>query len=133
MEILNTLKSILGGSSKNQSEIVSVIMNLIGGQSGGLNGFLNQFSSKGLGDVASSWVGAGKNLPVSPDQIRNVLGDDTISSITSKLGLDKNTVTKQLSNMLPRVVDKLTPEGKVPQGDILTQGRDLLSGLLGKK
>jgi len=94
---------------------------------------IGQFTSKGLGDVVSSWVGTGKNLPVSADQIQKALGDDTINSLTSKLGMDKNALTKQLSNMLPEVVDKLTPKGKVPQGDILSQGMDLLGGLFGKK
>ncbi len=94
---------------------------------------IGQFTSKGLGDVVSSWVGTGKNLPVSADQIQKALGDDTINSLTSKLGMDKNALTKQLSNMLPKVVDKLTPEGKVPQGDILSQGMDLLGGLFSKK
>jgi uncharacterized protein YidB (DUF937 family) len=133
MSILNTIKSILGGNGKNQSEIVSAIMNLIGGQSGGLNGLISQFNSKGLGDVVSSWVGTGKNLPITADQIQKALGDDTINSLTAKLGMDKNALTDQLSKLFPKVMDKLTPQGKVPEGDILTQGMDLLGGLFGKK
>lgn len=72
-------------------------------------------------------------MPISARQIQEVLGSDTIKSIASKLGMDTNTVTSQLSNLLPNVVDKLTPDGKVPEGDILSKGMDLLGGLFGKK
>jgi uncharacterized protein YidB (DUF937 family) len=132
MDLLNTVKSALGGGDKN-NDLMSVVMNLVGGQKGGLNGLISQFTSKGLGDVVGSWVSTGKNLPVSGDQLKGVLGDDTIKSIASKLGMDGKTVTGQLSNLLPQVVDKLTPDGKVPEGDIMSKGMDVLGGLLGNK
>ncbi len=133
MDILNTVKSVLGGDENKQNDLMSSIMFLVGGESGGLNGLISQFKSKGLGDVISSWVGTGKNLPVSSDQIKNVLGNDTVKEMSSKLGMDSNALTDQLSNLLPHVVDKLTPEGKVPEGDFLSKGMDILGGLLGKK
>ncbi len=132
MDILNTVKSALGGGDK-QNDIMSTVMNLVGGQSGGLNGLISQFTSKGLGDVVGSWVSTGKNLPISPDQLQGVLGNDAVKNIASKLGMDTKSVTSQLSNLLPQVVDKLTPDGKVPEGDILSQASDLLGGLFGKK
>ncbi len=132
MDILNTVKSALGGGDK-QNDLMSTVMNLVGGQSGGLNGLISQFTSKGLGDVIGSWVGTGKNLPVSADQIHSVLGSDQIKNIASKLGMDTNAVTSQLSNLLPQVVDKLTPDGKVPEGDLLSKGLGMLGGLFGKK
>lgn len=131
MDILNTVKSALGGGDK-QNDLMSSVIGMIGGQ-GGLNGLISQFASKGLGDVIGSWVGTGKNLPVSPDQLKSALGDDTVKNIASKLGMDTNAVTSQLSNLLPDVVDKLTPNGKIPEGDILGQASDLLGGLFGKK
>lgn len=134
MDILNTIKSVLGGGKDDkQNDLMASILNLVGGKGGGLNGLINQFTSKGLGDVVSSWVGTGKNLPVSPDQIKKVFGDDTIKELASKTGMDQNSLTGQLSDLLPQVVDKLTPNGKVPEGDILSKGIDALSGLFGKK
>ena len=133
MDILNTVKSVLGGGDEKKSDLMSSIMFLVGGQSGGLNGLISQFKSQGLGDIVSSWVGTQNNLPISSDQIKKVLGEDTIKSMATKLGMDTNALTGQLSNLLPQVVDKLTPEGKVPEGDILSKGKDLLSGLFGKK
>jgi uncharacterized protein YidB (DUF937 family) len=132
MDILNTVKSALGGGDKNDN-LMSVVMNLVGGQKGGLNGLIGQFTSKGLGDVVGSWVSTGKNLPISPDQLQGVLGNDAVKNIASKLGLDTKSVTSLLSNLLPQVVDKLTPDGKVPEGDIMSQASDLLGGLFGKK
>lgn len=134
MDILDTVKSVLGGGEgEKQNDLLSSIMNLIGGQSGGLNGLVQQFTSKGLGDVVSSWVSTGKNLPVSANQIQDVLGSDTIKGIASKIGLDTNAVSGQLSNLLPQLVDKLTPEGKIPEGDLLSGGMEKLGELLGKK
>ena len=131
MDILNTIQSALGGGNK-KDDLVSTVMGLLGGQ-GGLNNLISQFASKGLGDVIGSWVSIGKNLPVSGDQLQSVLGKDTINNLASKLGMDKGALTSQLTNLLPDVVDKLTPDGKVPQGDIMSKGMDILGGLLGKK
>jgi uncharacterized protein YidB (DUF937 family) len=133
MDILNTAKSAFGGGEKSkQNELIKILIDLISKQSGGLNGLISQFSTKGLGDVASSWVGTGKNLSVSPDQILGVFGADKIKDIGSKLGMESNEVASQLSNLLPQVVDKMTPEGKIPEGDVLSKGKDLLGGLFGK-
>lgn len=130
MDILNTVKSALGGGDK-QGDLISSVMGLLGGQ-GGLNNLISQFGAKGLGDVIGSWVGTGKNMPISADQLKGVLGDDTLKNIASKLGMDSNALTSQLSNLLPDVVDKLTPEGKVPEGDLTSKATDLLGGLFGK-
>jgi uncharacterized protein YidB (DUF937 family) len=130
MDILNTVKSTLGGGDK-KDDLMSIVMGLLSGQ-GGLNGLISQFAAKGLGDVIGSWVGTGKNLPISPDQIQSVLGADQIKNIASKLCMDSNAVTSQLTNLLPQVIDKLTPDGKVPEGDLMGKGMDMLGGLFGK-
>lgn len=131
MDILNTIQSALGGGDK-KDDLMSSVIGLLGGQ-GGLQNLIIQFGAKGLGDVIGSWVGTGKNLPISADQLKGVLGDDTVKNIASKLGMDSNAVTSQLSNLLPNVVDKLTPEGKVPEGDLMSKATDLLGGLFGNK
>ena len=131
MDILNTIQSALGGGNK-KDDLMSTVVGLLGGQ-GGLQNLIGQFTSKGLGDVVGSWISTGKNLPVSGDQLQNVLGKDTIGNLASKLGMDSGALTSQLTNLLPNVVDKLTPDGKVPEGDIMSQATDLLGGLFGKK
>lgn len=131
MDILNTIQSALGGGEK-KDDLMSSITQLLGGQ-GRLQNLISQFDSKGLGDIIGSWVGTGQNKFISPDQLQNVLGSDVLGGIASKLGLNVNDLSSQLSNLLPGVVDKLTPEGKVPEGNIMSQASDLLGGLFGKK
>ena len=131
MDLMNSLQSALGGGQKN-NDLLSAVIELLGGK-GGVNNLIGQFASNGLGDIINSWVGIGNNLPVSPEQIKSALGQDKISNLASKLGMDQGALTSQLSNLLPDVVDKLTPEGKVPEEDILGKGMDMLGGLFGSK
>jgi uncharacterized protein YidB (DUF937 family) len=96
---------------------------------GGLGGLADKFNQAGLGDVISSWIGKGENLPISADQLSNVLGNDTLSSIASQLGVDPAQASGQLSQMLPGLIDKLTPHGTAPAGGLGNAG-DLM-GMLG--
>ncbi len=125
-----------GGGGGNAALLQAVIAMLgnsgqAGGGGGGLGGLLEQFQRSGLGDVANSWVSTGQNMPISPDQLGSVLGGDQISSMASQLGMGQNDLLGQLSQMLPQVVDQLTPNGQVPQGDTGDLG-SLLGGLLGR-
>ena len=132
MDILNTIQSGLGGGQEDkQQDLLGSVMGMIGGQ-GGLQNLISQFDAKGLGDIIGSRVGTGQNKSISADQIQNVIGSDALSGIASKLGINVNDLSGQLSNLLPGVVDKLTPDGKVPEGDIMNKGMDLLGGLFGK-
>jgi uncharacterized protein YidB (DUF937 family) len=118
-----------GGGSKNA--LVGAIVSMVGNQqSGGLAGIVQQFAGQGLGDIVNSWVSTGKNMPISPEQVKQGLGDNVISQLASKAGLSTEEVTSNLSKLLPDVVDKLTPDGKVSQADIMSKGMDLLKGLM---
>jgi uncharacterized protein YidB (DUF937 family) len=134
MGLLDSVKSVLGSASgSKQPDLMSTVLNLAGGQQGGLGGFVQRFAAKGLGDVAQSWVGTGKNLPISSEQLQSVLGSDVVKGLASKVGMNSNALLGQLSNLLPQAVDKLTPDGKIPEGDIISQGANLLGGLFSKK
>lgn len=132
MNIMDSLKSVFGGEGDKQGNLVSAVMDIIGSE-GGLKGLISKFNSNGLGDVISSWIGTGNNIPVSPNQLEKVLDNNTINSVSSKFGIEKNDLLGSLSNLLPQVVDKLTPDGKMPEGDILSQGMNMLGGLFNKK
>jgi uncharacterized protein YidB (DUF937 family) len=99
----------------------------------GLGGLLSQLQRAGLGDAASSWVGTGANQPVSPDALGQALGPDLIGQIARQLGVGQQEVTGGLSQVLPRVVDRLTPQGRVPEGGLPDIGDlgSLLDGLGG--
>ena len=98
--------------------LVSQIVAMIQSRPGGLAGLLQSFQQGGLGHVFESWIGTGQNLPVSPDQLHSTVGSDWISRITQATGLPQGQVEQQLSALLPQIVDHLTPNGQLPQGDL---------------
>ena len=85
-----------------------------GGVLGGLGGLVNKLQQGGLGDVVNSWVGSGQNQPVSPSQLGSALGPSILKTVSQVTGLSEDDLTKQLSQVLPGLVDKLTPNGKLP-------------------
>jgi len=131
MGILDSLLGQVLGKPSTQSPLVTALLGLLGNQqSGGLNGMVQQFSSKGLGDIVNSWVSTGKNLPISAQQVQQGLGKDTLSQIASQLGISPEKASSQISQILPQVVDKLTPDGNINQADIMSKGMELLKGLM---
>lgn len=99
------------------------------GGSGGIAGLLGSLQSSGLGDIVESWLGSGDNKAINPDQIKSALGSDTLSQFARKAGIDsENDASTILAGLLPGVVDKLSPDGKLPDAGGLD---DLLGGLMG--
>ncbi len=130
MGLLDELKSGLAeklGGGANLNSMLDHAMALINNpETGGLSGLVETFKSKGLGDVVSSWIGTGQNLPVSVDQIKQVLGSEKIQEIAAKVGISKEDAAKHLSALLPEVIDKLTPNGKLPDANMLQEGMSML-------
>jgi uncharacterized protein YidB (DUF937 family) len=90
-----------------------------GGGMGGLGAVLEQFQRAGFGEQAGSWVSTGPNLPISPDVMAQVFGRDGLARIAAQAGLDEQQVSAGLSEVLPDVVDRLTPQGQVPDLEVL--------------
>ena len=88
-----------------------------GGLLSGLGGLLNQFQQNGQGQLVNSWVGAGPNAPATPSQISQALGPDTVQELAQRTGLPAEQVAMQLSQELPHIIDKLTPDGRLPSHD----------------
>jgi uncharacterized protein YidB (DUF937 family) len=140
--VIGALGHPQGGGQGGQGDLLGAVIGMLGqggGQAGGLGGLAGlvaKLQQSGLGDVASSWVSSGQNLPISPDQLGGVLGNDTVAGLAKQLGLDHGDLLGQLSHMLPQVVDKLTPNGQIPHGDVggmlgQSGGFDNLAGMLG--
>ncbi len=89
--------------------------------SGGLNDLLHQFQQSGHGEAANSWVGAGTNKSLSPDQMADALGADKINDLMAQTGMSRDDLLQGLSNHLPGVVDQLTPQGRLPSDDEASQ------------
>jgi uncharacterized protein YidB (DUF937 family) len=129
-DILETLSK--GGSKGGaETQVMSVIAGMLSDkQSGGLSGLVSNFQKNGLGDVVSSWISNGKNLPVTADQIQRVFGNQQLSQLAQQVGIDPEKVTTTLANVLPGLVDKLTPNGSIPNEATLLEGLNLLKGKL---
>jgi uncharacterized protein YidB (DUF937 family) len=89
--------------------------------SGGLGDLLKQLQQNGQGDTANSWVGNGPNKPVSPGDLANALGADQIQHLTSQTGMSRDDLLSGLSQYLPQVVDHLTPNGRLPTDDEVSE------------
>jgi len=115
MGLLDSILSAVSGRGDTSSEgnqLLGVLSGLLA-QSGGLQGMASKFSQSGQGDAFSSWVGMGENQPVSGNQIQEALGSDQVRAIATKMGVDPNLASQFLAEYLPKIVDKLTPTGKV--------------------
>jgi uncharacterized protein YidB (DUF937 family) len=127
-DVLNAVGGVSGGAGDAHRSLATDLLGMLsgGGASGGLTGLVNMFSQKGLGDVVSSWVSTGQNLPISPEQIQAVLGSSQVQALAAKAGLDPSKASAAIAQILPHLVDKATPNGQLPSGGLL----DTLSGFL---
>ena len=121
-----------GGAGGNLGALLPVITSMLSndGQQGGLGGLMDKFNQAGMGDVIGSWVGKGENAPISGDQLSQVLGSGAIGDIAAKLGMSHGEAGGALAQMLPGIIDKLTPQGQAPEGGL--GGAGDLMGMLGK-
>lgn len=139
MGLLDTVVGMLGGgqgaaAGGGNAALLNAVVSMLadsgqGGAGGGLGEILGKAQQSGLGDVVSSWIGTGQNLPISPDQLSNVLGSDMLANLAKQVGLPQGDAASAISQMLPDVVDRLTPQGQLPQGG-LGSVTDLLGMLM---
>ena len=115
---MGLLDSILGaasgqsGTSGQANPLIGMLGSLLA-QSGGLQGLANKFAQSGQGNAFQSWVGMGENQPVSNNQVQHALGSDQINAIATRMGVDPAVASTFLAEYLPKIVDKLTPTGKI--------------------
>lgn len=84
-----------------------------GGQ-GGLNAIVAKLKQSGFGDQVKSWIGNGQNLPITADQLKQVLGSDTVRQIAAKYNIPIDQVSEVLAHQLPLAVDRASPDGALP-------------------
>jgi uncharacterized protein YidB (DUF937 family) len=115
---MGLLDSVLGAVSGNSGEggganaLVGMVGHLIQ-QNGGLQGLADKFSQTGACGAFSSWVGTGENQPISANQIQQALGSEQVKALAGKMGIDPTQASALLAQYLPKVVDKLTPQGQI--------------------
>ena len=119
---------------EGQGGLVEGVLGLLTNkETGGLEGLMQSFNQQGLGDIISSWVGTGNNAAITPDQVQEVLGSDVIQQLAEKSGISVDAAKAQLAELLPSLIDKVTPEGKIPEGGLLDKGIELLGSLFSQK
>ena len=127
------LKSALGGQSASgtqASSLVKSVLDLLNDQNGGVDALSRAFQTQGLGDVLSSWVGTGSNRSISAEQVTNVLGAGRVSDLANRAGLSAAQTPSILAAVLPALIDKLTPDGQLPQQALLAdRGKGLLESI----
>jgi len=145
MGLLDSLGGILGGGQQQSNDpkamLIAAAVPLLlkalqgggAGQAGGAGGgLLSAFEGAGLGSVVQSWIGNGQNQAISPDQVQQALGSGHLQELATAAGISPSEAAGHLSEILPGLVDKLTPNGQAPAAG--AGGLDLgglLGGLLG--
>lgn len=122
-----------GGGALGNAALLGGLANMLSGSSssGGLVNILGSLQKAGLGDAVASWVSTGPNQPISPEQLQKGLGSAQIKELAQQAGMSENDAAGALSNLLPMVVDKLSPTGAMPAATELPGMLSKLSSLLG--
>jgi uncharacterized protein YidB (DUF937 family) len=129
-----------GGTQRGGGGLGDVLGGMLGGGAagggagaggGGLGGLLEQMSRAGYGDQARSWVGTGQNMPITPDALEQIFGRGGIGAIARQAGVSEADASQGLSELLPEVVNHVTPGGEVPDLDSLSASVGDLSRQLG--
>jgi uncharacterized protein YidB (DUF937 family) len=118
------------GQGSQLGPLIQIALQLLQ-QSGGLAGILEKFKQAGFANQAASWVSTGPNLPISPDQVNQVLGNDTINQLAGQVGLQPTQLSQGLAEVLPDLINQGTPNGQLSAGDedaLTNQLQGLLKG-----
>ena len=136
MGLMDTITGLMGksGGGKDMMSQLSTMLTGKGGDGMGLSRLMDQFKGAGLGDKAESWVGTGENQPLSPDEVEKAIGADRLAKMSKETGKSVDELKKGLSTAIPESVNKLTPEGKMPNpSDLMNMAKNLdLGSLFGK-
>jgi uncharacterized protein YidB (DUF937 family) len=119
MGILDSLENSPGFRSvlgQIGAAVLPVVMSEVmgTGSQGGLSAIVAKLEQAGFGDQVKSWIGNGQNLPITADQLRQVLGNDTVRQIAAKYNIPIDQVAEVLAHQLPVAVDQASPDGKLP-------------------
>ena len=143
----NVVGSMLGGNQGGQQgSLESILSGLAGAQvrrgnpllqialallqqNGGLEGVLGKFRESGMAAQADSWVSAGPNMGISPNQLQEALGYSSLSQIASQLGVSQDEAGSTMAQLLPELINQLTPRGQVTSesNDAISEGLEVLT------
>ncbi|MFI0402368.1 MAG: YidB family protein [Cyanobium sp.] len=105
----NLIDTVLAKVAGDQSSLLSKFLK----DNGGVSGLAEKFQSGGAGEIFSSWVGTGENKAIAVEKLNAILGSAQVKQIAQSLGVDPNQASDLIANLLPQVIDKITPDAKV--------------------
>ena len=104
------------GAAQGQNPLLQIVLQLLM-QNGGLQGMLGKMQQAGYGDQAQSWIGTGQNMPIDAGVLSQIFGQGQMQDIAEQLGMSRGAAEDQLAQALPDVVDRMTPQGQIPEGN----------------
>ncbi len=132
MDLMKMGMDLLGDKLGDAGGIMEALGGLTGGDGLDLGGIADKLKQGGLGDQVDSWMGDGENLPVSADQVKQAVGEDKLSEMAGKLGVDSDGAADKLSQLLPSVMDKASSGGNLLEQFTSGNPLDIAKGLFNK-
>jgi uncharacterized protein YidB (DUF937 family) len=130
MGLLDNLESMAVSKVAGSNPEAAGVLEMIQNHPGGINGLVESFHANGMSGLIASWTGTGANQPITAAQIQQVLGSEKVQAYAQKLGVSPETASATLAQLLPTVIDKLSPNGAVPDhSNLLQMGESILSSL----
>jgi uncharacterized protein YidB (DUF937 family) len=123
-----SMGGMMGGpNTQAQSPLLQMVLQILQ-QNGGLEGILGKFQQAGYGQQAQSWIGTGQNQPIDPNVLQQILGQGPLGQIAQQLGITREQASSGVAQMLPQVVDEMTPGGQIPanHGDLVNEALAIL-------
>lgn len=128
----NLVSQELGNLGGGKGAMVLAIVQMLQNRQGGVQGLVQAFEQQGMGSAIQSWIGNGQNQQVSPEQVTQTLGQDQVQQVADQAGISHQEASSGIAALLPQIIDKLTPNGQVPQqNDLMGEGLQLLKGHFG--
>jgi uncharacterized protein YidB (DUF937 family) len=119
MGILDSMENsplFKGALGQLEAAVLPVVLSEVLGKGGegGLSAIVAKLQQSGLGDQVKSWIGNGQNLPITAEQLQQVLGSDTVKQLAARFNIPVDQLAQVLAQQLPKAVDHASPDGKLP-------------------
>jgi uncharacterized protein YidB (DUF937 family) len=117
MGLLDQVVGEIEGISSNQGSGMQAAVGALLGpdHANGLAGLVQRFESAGLGNLMQSWISNGSNKPISPQEVHQAVGDDKVQQASAQSGIPVPQLLALLAQHLPAIIDRMTPNGAIPQ------------------
>lgn len=132
LESLEQAAGVAGAAPQGGSGVVGAVIQMLQSQPGGISGIIQQFQAAGLGGLASSWLGGGANQAVSSQQVQSALGAGPVAQVAEQLGVSHDQAAGHIAQLLPMIIDHLSPNGSAPAGSGTSELGDLLARFTGR-